>query len=283
MAQQSNDPLIGLLGALLGGNPNVQSQLEQSGQSMDQVLGTLSSGPATGGQSTGGDVLGSILGSMMGGGAPAQSGGGDVLGSILGSMMSGGTTPSGMPTQSGGSDVLGSILGSMMGGGAPQGGMPSRGMPASGAGADPLGTILGGLLGGGMQGGGMGSSALGSNAFLAPIIDAIANKLGIDPKIAQVIVGFALSALMSGALGGGNQQFDSAGLVARVSSGKPITQKYLKESGLLSELTAQTGLDQKTAAKSLQQVFQAFSTQMGEGSYEDHQRQFNTLVGNWSK
>lgn len=275
MVQQSNDPLIGLLGALLGGNPNVQSQLEQSGQSMDQVLGTLSSGPATSGQSAGGDVLGSILGSMMGGGAPAQSGGGDVLGSILGSMMSGGATPSGMPAQTGG-DVLGSILGSMMGGGAPQGGTPSRGMPTSGA--DPLGAILGGLLGGGMQSGGM-----GSNAFLAPIIEAIANKLGIDPKIAQTIVTFALNALMSGALGGGNQQFDSAGLVARVSSGKPVTQKYLKESGLLSALTAQTGLDQKTAAKSLQQVFQAFSTQMGDGSYEDHQRQFNTLVGNWNK
>lgn len=279
MAQQSNDPLIGLLGALLGGNPNVQSQLEQSGQSMDQVLGTLSSGPATGGQSAGGDVLGSILGSMMGGGAPqggmpAQSSGGDVLGSILGSMMGGGAMPQGgTPTQSAGGDVLGSILGSMMGGGA----MPQGGMPAQSGGGDVLGSILGGLLGGGM-----GSSALGSNAFLAPIIDAIANKLGIDPKIAQTIVTFALSALMSGALGG-NQQFDSAGLVARVSSGKPVTQKYLKESGLLSELTAQTGLDQKTAAKSLQQVFQAFGTQMGEGSYDDHQRQFNTLVGNWSK
>lgn len=256
MAQQSNDPLIGLLGALLGGNPNVQSQLEQSGQSMDQVLGTLSSGPATGGQSAGGDVLGSILGSMMGGGAPQ-----------------GGT-----PAQSAGGDVLGSILGSMMGGGA----MPQGGMPAQSGGGDVLGSILGGLLGGGMQSGGMGSSALGSNAFLAPIIDAIANKLGIDPKIAQTIVTFALNALMSGALGG-NKQFDSAGLVARVSSGKPVTQKYLKESGLLSELTAQTGLDQKTAAKSLQQVFQAFGTQMGEGSYDDHQRQFNTLVGNWSK
>jgi hypothetical protein len=181
----------------------------------------------------------------------------DVLGTLSNSAN---TTPADSPTGS----SLGDILGSMTGG-SPQGG----GAPATGAGGDPLSAILGGLLGGGMQGGMQGGTpgagALGNNAFLAPIVESIASKIGIPPEIAGTVVSFALSQLMS-------REGSSGQLAQMLGSRGNVSQKYLRESGLASQLAAQTGMDNKTAVKSLQQVLQAFGTQMGEGTTEDRQQ-----------
>ncbi len=66
-------------------------------------------------QSTGGDALGSLLGAMMGGGAPAQSsGGGDALGSLLGAMLEGGQSGNPQTGNSSG-DALTSMLGGLLG------------------------------------------------------------------------------------------------------------------------------------------------------------------------
>lgn len=136
-----NDALGGLLGALLGGHPAVQDHMDQTGKSLDEVLGSISGSqapagrqqPSSGGQQAPGmgDILGALLG---GGGAPSggtssQSAGGDILGSLLGSVLGGGGAPSGgMSSQGAGSDVLGSLLGGLLGGGgtSTQGG---RSMP----------------------------------------------------------------------------------------------------------------------------------------------------------
>ncbi len=326
--------LGGLLGALLGGNPKVQDQMHQSGQSLDEVLGTLSGGPAASGgqaapagtdvlgsilgsvlgggmpqggsvpkgrslptQDAGGDVLGSILGSVLGGGAQqggtqSQGAGGDVLGSILGSILGGGGQQGGTQSQGGSGDVLGSILGSVLGGATQQGGtpmpsqqipsrsktMPSQQMPAGGS--DPISSILGGLLGTDMTGG-VGAVANNpiTNIFAQPIADALAKKTGMAPGIARVVVVFALTTLMGALTGKGSKKgFNSADLVTQLKESGTVSQSYLKSSGLVTELAQQSGLDQATAAKSLQQAFVALGTQMGDGTMEERQVKLKTTL-----
>ena len=234
-----NDPLSGLLGALLGGHPAVQNQIQNTGQSLDQVLAGLPNATSSDGK-------------------PASSSFGDLLGTMLGGAPQSGDTPA----PNAGGDALGSILGSLLGGGMQQGSAPLQSAP--GTSSDPMSAILGSFLGGGMQGGTPNASALGGNSFLAPIVDAIATKIGIPPQIAQTVVSFALTQLMSG-------QGDSQ-LAQMLGGTGNVSQKYLRDSGLVNELAQQTGLDTKTATKSLQQALQAFGTQMGEGTTDEHQQ-----------
>lgn len=292
----TNDPMAsalgGLLGALLGGTPQVQSKLEQTGQSLDDVLGSISASEApTGGQQA--PAMGDILGSLLGGAQPggmSSSAEGDVLGSLLGSLLGGGAQPGRMPSQGAGGDVLGSLLGELLGGGmSGQSGMPMpsqrryppQQMPS--AGMDPLSSILGGLLGVDMSGG---ASAIANNpitnVFVAPIAEALARKTGMAPGIARVVVVFGLTTLMSALTGQGSRKgFNASDLVERLATDGTVTQKYLKDSGLVSQLVQETGLDQKTAAQSLQQVFQALGTQVGEGSMEEKQAELQTLLRKW--
>jgi len=323
----TNDPMAsalgGLLGALLGGHPQVQDHMDKTGQSLDDVLGSISGSEApAGGQSTpgAGDVLGSLLGGgAPSGGMPSQGAGADVLGSLLGGLLGGGGAPAGgMPSQGAGGDVLGSLLGGLLGGG----GAPAGGMPSQGAGGDVLGSLLGGLLGGGMSpqggtpmpsqrgyppqqmpsaGGDPISSILGgllgvntgggagviannpiANAFVAPIAEALARKTGMAPGIAQVVVVFALTTLMSAATQKATQKgFSPSDLVNKLATDGTVSQKYLKDSGLVAQLAQQSGLDQQTASKSLQQAFTALGTHVGEGSMEDKQAELQTLLKKW--
>jgi hypothetical protein len=298
-----NDALGGLLGALLGGHPAVQNHMDQTGKSLDEVLGSISGSqapsggqqaPASGQQAPAmGDILGALLG---GGGAPSggtssQGAGGDVLGSLLGGLLGGGGAPSGgMSSQGGSGAVIGSILSSVLGGAmSGQGGMPTqRGMPAQGmpsAGADPISSILGGLLGVNTSGG---AGAIANNpienAFVAPIANALAKKTGMAPGIAQVVVTFALTTLMSAATQKATQKgFSPSDLVNKLATDGTVSQKYLKDSGLVAQLAQQSGLDQQTAAKSLQQTFAALGTHVGEGSMEDKQAELQSLLKTWKK
>ncbi len=294
-APNVNDALGGLLGALLGGHPAVQDHMDQTGKSLDEVLGSISGSQAPSGgtssQGAGGDVLGSVLGSMLGGGGapsggvPSQGAGGDVLGSLLSGLLGGGGASS--SGQGAGGDVLGSLLGGLLGGGgmSAQGGtsMPSQQMPA--AGGDPISSILGGLLGVN-TGGGAGVIANNpiENAFVAPIADALAKKTGMAPGIAQVVVVFGLTTLMSAATQKATQKgFSPSDLVNKLATDGTVSQKYLKDSGLVAQLAQQSGLDQQTAAKSLQQTFAALGTHVGEGSMEDKQAELQNLLKTWKK
>jgi hypothetical protein len=120
-------------------------------QSAVQLLQTLIGGgqpvqqqPA---QSTGGDLLGSLLGGLGGSGSSMQqpqtmqSGGGDLLGSLLGGL----TEQQPQTPQSGGGDLLGSLLGGLTGGGQ----SVQQPQSTQSGGGDLLGSLLGGMGGGG--------------------------------------------------------------------------------------------------------------------------------------
>jgi hypothetical protein len=317
---QTISALGGLLGALLGGTPQVQNHMDKTGQSLDQVLGSISgTGAPSGGQASsmgdalgsvlgggassnapaqgaGGDALGSILGSLLGGGgassAPAQGAGGDALGSILGSLLGGGGGSS-APAQGAGGDPLGSILGGLLGGETPSS-PPTRAKSSSRAssskstksappsGADPIGSILGGLLG--VDTGGGASAIAGNpiaNVFVKPIADALAKKTGMQPGLAQVVVVFALTTLLSAGTAKATKSFKPTDLVNRLATDGTVSQKYLKDSGLVAQLAQQSGLDQATAAQGLQQAFMALGTHVGDKSIQDQQAELQTLLGNW--
>lgn len=307
MSPKKNDEttraLNGLLGAVIGGHPDVQNHMNQTGKSLDEVLGSMSGGSAASAvpqKGLGSDMLGSLLGSALsgggsGGGSSSQGSGGDLLGSLLGGALGGGT-PSGGGTQSSNptGDLLGSLLSGAMGGSTPK--PSSRPKPSTGkkprpssakptsqqpaGGSDMIGSLLGGLLGTNLSGGA--SSAANNpieNAFLQPIVDAVAKKTGLSPQIAQIVVVFALSKLMSAATqGSGKKGSSMSDLVSQLSSGGSVSPSFLKDSGLAADLAQQSGLDQATAAKALQQSLSALGTHMGEGSMQEKQAALNAML-----
>jgi hypothetical protein len=255
---KSSDPLGDILGALLGGGaaqPDPASP-QSPGQVGGQVLGTLSDSgfePQAASSAGGGD-LGSLLGGLLGGGAQQGAAGGGDIGSLLGGLLGGGAQQG----AAGGGGDIGSLLGGLLGGGAAMGTTSQAGSEGGG-----LGGMLGGMLG-------TGAITLALNATpIGPMIDDLAGKLGIPPAIAKTVVAFAATKLIAAAMqnrgdqkaGGANDTTTDA-LAARLSEGQPIDRKFITQSGLADELAQQTGLDKKTATKSLQQSFGALQEQL---------------------
>ena len=272
------DPLDGLLGAILGGNPAVQQHAQQQGVSIDDILGSIAGG-------------GQTSAPQMPSAPQGQGGMGDILGSILGGAMGGQTQQQQLPSsgQGGMGDILGSILGGAMGGQTQQPQMPSTGQ----GGLGPLGSILGAVIGGGAAGGGDLKSigiSVAANAFLAPIVNKIAAKLGLPPSVAQAIVAFAVQKLVLGATQQRAQT--SAGSVAQpqagagpnindilqsLGQGQRVDRRTIKQLGLADELAANTDIDPSTAARGLQAVFDEFSGPMTTTEQPD----YSSLLQKW--
>jgi hypothetical protein len=169
-------------------------------------------------------------------------------------------------------DQLADLLGGLLGGSADQGGGDAGDLLAGllGASSSGGGGDLGGLLGSVMGGGGA-DTAVGS--LLAPVTDQLAGKLGIPPETAQMVVMFAVSKLLSGqARGGaaatrsgsaGEGDFDLDDLMAHMSSDRGLDADYLQSTGMVDELSQQTGLDSDTAAQGLQEALEMLGGQLG--------------------
>lgn len=199
---------------------------------------------------TSSDPLQDILGGILGGGSSSQGSGG--LGDLLEGILGGGSS-----SQSSGG--LGDLLEGILGGGAQQQpAAPGRGTtPQGGLGLED---ILGSILGG---------SGASSNSFLAPIIEMLAERLGLPPAIAQMVVSFVLGKLLSGGASQAQvpqpspravpspaspQGFDLDHLLERMGSEQGLGADYLMSTGVPNELAQQTGLDPDTAARSMQEV-----------------------------
>ena len=129
---------------------------------------------------------------------------------------------------------------------------------------------IGAAIGSGVGGGGVlgaGASAAG-NKVLSPIADIVADKLGISKTIAMMIVSFAATKLLKGALGGKAQGKRFADVVdhdllGAITSGQ-ANQRFIRNTGMVDEAMQQTGLDRATATKSLQMVFDQFGQHLSE-------------------
>lgn len=175
------------------------------------------------------DILEMMLQGQQGQAAPAPSTGGDPL-----------------------SDLLGGILGGQMGGTQPA--PAPQQAPASGVGSSGiLGGLLDAFLGGSMGATG-GTSSIGSNPMLAPITEALAEKLGISPQMAAVIVSAAFALLMN-QLQNNNQQSGGRGVSTdSLDLDNLLDSRSLQQSGIASRVAQQTGLDEATAVSYLQEA-----------------------------
>ena len=213
------------------------------------------------GRQAGADPLADLLRGILGGGAAAQAG-------------------RGQPSGTGLPDLLGGILGG--------------GQGADGFGLDD---ILGGILGGG-------GANITANPFLAPIVQGLADKLGLSPAIAQTVVGFAISKLLPALLGAAGAQASGAPprrttkrrrgktpapadsldldhLLEQMGSGEALQPAYLRSTGMVEELTQQTGLEEDVALQSLQQVFGLFGAQMGRSEPPQPKSRLDHLLDTW--
>jgi len=203
-------------------------------------------------------------------------------------------------------DPLSDLLKGILGGASPAG---RAGQERSIA---DLPDLLGGILGGGKQDGfglddilgaimGTGGSSLGSNAFLAPIAQALAEKLGLSPAMAQAVVAFAVSKLLPALLGGagaamaggrtgvsparpsaaGAQELDLDHLLERMGSGQELEPSVLQSTGMVDELRQQTGMDSGAALQSLQQVFALFGAQVAGPKPQPRPQGLDHLLDSW--
>ncbi len=193
---------------------------EQNAMELVQTLMGLDSpaaqaaAPADASRAGGADMLGSLLGGLMGGGEPAQqqqqpAGGGDMLGSLLGGLMGGGAPAQQQQQPAVGGDMLGSLLGAL------SGGTPATQQQTQSGGGDMLGSLLGGMLSG------------AATPQQQPQAQAQSGK-GLNlMKIVQLVMVY-LQAKQTG------QSPLAALAMALLNSGSPLTNKdYRAQSGAL--------------------------------------------------
>jgi len=159
---------------------------------------------------------------------------------------------------------LGGLLQGILGG---AGGLAADSGQAATGGAGQFGDIMGAIMGGG-------SPTLESDAFLAPIVTGLAEKLGLPPQIAQAVVAFVLGKLMGHRMQPGRgttlastepQAMNLEDVVQRMNSGERVSKAAIRDAGLAEELAAHTGLNRATAEASLQQVLNELGGQLGAG------------------
>jgi hypothetical protein len=99
-------------------------------------------------------------------------------------------------------------------------------------------------------------------ALLQPFVAPLAKKAKISPEIAMIVVSFVAHKLLAHhpTSRRDSNTFDLDDMLTQMSSGK-IDQNVLQSSGMVRELSAKTGLDEATAAQSLNLAF----TLVGKG------------------
>ena len=191
------------------------------------------------------NILGALLSGASQGGAQPQASnqpqaGGDLLSGLLGSLMGGQTSGTGMTTGSqtnnqpqAGGDMLSGLLGSFLGG-------QTSGAPMSAgnqAGSNPLMNLVS-----------SGQNPM-VNSLIQPIVDSIAQKLGISPAIAMTVVTFAVHYMLSNHGTKLVKGEDISGVLQQHTN-----KKYIQSAGLSQQLASQTGMKPKVAANALSET-----------------------------
>ena len=196
-------------------------------------------------------------------GGAQQSGGADMLGQVLGGLMGGGQQGGAQP--SGGADMLGQVLGGLMGGGQ-QTAMPQQSGNSGDMLLGALQQIIGGQPGTGQplplnQGNFNMNASSPVMMLLQPVVNQVAGKLNISPQIATVVVSIALHYLLSSHPSTSPQApMNLSNVMQQLSSGN-ISESTLRNSGMVNDVMQATGLNKQQALKTLDATFGA----MGAG------------------
>lgn len=157
-------------------------------------------------------------------------------------------------------DPMADLVGSLLGGGQPQ--PQITGNQQSGGLGDMMGlleTVMGGRQGGT-------STYDPIMALLQPYVAPLAKKANISPEIALVVVSFVAHKLLAHhpTSRRDSNSFNFEDMFQQMGTGK-IDSNMLQSSGMVKEISAKTGLDEATAAKSLNAAFGMMGSKMQSG------------------
>ena len=201
--------------------------------SMEDILKTLVSSRQQGNSSQTADPMADLIGGLLGGGQPQQ--------------------------QSQNADLLAGLIGGLLGGEQPQ--AQNSGQQAG------LGSMMGLLetvMGGGQSGSTANDPIMG---LLKPFVAPLAKKANISPEIAMIVVSFVAHKLLAHhpSSGRDSNTFNLDDMLQQMRSGK-IDSNILQNSGMVREISTKTGLDEATAAKSLNAAFGMMGKHLQSGS-----------------
>lgn len=191
------------------------------------------------------DILKALVSSRQQG--SSQQNAADPMADLIGGLLGGGGQSQ---QQSQGADQIANLVGSLLGGAQQQAQPQDSGQQAGG---------LGGMMGllemamGGQSGGSANDPIMG---LLKPFVAPLAKKANIPPEIAMIVVSFVAHKLLSHhpTSGRDSNSFDLDEMLGQLGSGK-IDPNMLQSSGMVKELAKKTGLDEATAARSLEAGF----------------------------
>jgi hypothetical protein len=126
-----------------------------------------------------------------------------------------------------------------------------------------LESVMGGMQSGQGTPGTTGAAGVGDPLMqlLQPLVGKLAKKVGISPEIAMIVVAFVVQRLLashpqvSTGTTGRSQALDLNQLFQMMGSRQGVGQDYLHSTGMVKDLAKTSGLDQATAAQSLNAVF----------------------------
>lgn len=164
-------------------------------------------------------------------------------------------------------DPMAELVGSLLGGGGQTSMMPNQSSQPTGGLGDMMGLLEMFMGGNNQQSNSM--NQMTNNPImllLQPFVGKLAKKMNIPPEIAMIVVSFVVHKLLSHhpTSGRDSNSFDLDDMLKQMSSGK-IDPNILNNSGMINELSRSTGLDQATAAKSLETAFNMFGKPVKAG------------------
>ncbi len=164
-----------------------------------------------------------------------------------------------------GMDIFSDLLQGTLGGDAVQ--QPTQTQQSGGL---NIADLIGAVLGGGQS---ASPGQTGMNPLVAPIANMLAEKLGVSPQIAQMVVGFAMAALLS--KGKDRGVSGSAGAAQRgIDFDDLLDGDFAYDSGMASRLSQESGMSEDEAAAGLQEAIRMLSehpafNQAGPGRESD--------------
>lgn len=195
------------------------------------------------------DILKVLVNSRQQGNSSQQNA--DPMADLIGGLLSGGQPQ--RNSQQGGADLgdVANLVGSLLGNSQQQ--QPQNTNQQAGG----LGSMMGLLET--VMGGQSKSSADPIMGLLRPFVAPLAKKANISPEIAMSVVSFIAYKLLAHypTSNRDSNSFDLDDMLRQMGSGK-INPNTLQDSGMVRELSRKTGLDEATAARSLQAGFSMF-------------------------
>lgn len=163
-----------------------------------------------------------------------------------------------------GSDPMADLIGGLLGGQQPTASAPQQ----QGGLGDMMGMLE--MFMGGNQSGSMNQMAAGNAPImmlLQPFVAQLAKKMKIPPEIAMIVVSLVVHKLLAHhpTSGRDSNSFDLDDMLSQMNSGN-INPDVLRQSGMVSEISQRTGMNEVDSEKALNTALTMFGSKIGSGA-----------------